>query len=75
MDMLAGRQQKIHSERDRKLAAARQQRQIRRHQDKEGSLKSCIARGREQTSFLLTDAFGDNHVPGLYKEETGQGNP
>lgn len=52
-----------------------QQRQIRRHQDKEGSLRPCIARGREQTSFLLTDAFRDNHVPGLYKEETGRGSP
>jgi len=29
-DMLAGRQQEIHAERDRKLAVARQQRQIRR---------------------------------------------
>ena len=29
-DMLAGRQQEIHAERDRKLEAARQQRQIRR---------------------------------------------
>jgi hypothetical protein len=29
-DMLAGRQQEIHAERDRKLAAARQQRQFRR---------------------------------------------
>ena len=31
-DMLAGRQQEIHVERDQKLAAAPQQRQIRRHQ-------------------------------------------
>ena len=31
-DMLAGRQQEIHSERDRKLEAARQQRQSRRQQ-------------------------------------------
>jgi hypothetical protein len=31
-DMLAGRQQEIHAERDRKLEAARQQRQIRRQQ-------------------------------------------
>jgi hypothetical protein len=31
-DMLAGRQQEIHSERDRKLDAARQQRQSRRQQ-------------------------------------------
>jgi len=31
-DMLAGRQQVIHAERDRKLAAARQQRRIRRQQ-------------------------------------------
>jgi hypothetical protein len=31
-DMLAGRQQEMHSERDRKLAAARQQRRIRRQQ-------------------------------------------
>jgi hypothetical protein len=31
-DMLAGRQQKIHSERDRKLEQARKQRQIRRRQ-------------------------------------------
>jgi hypothetical protein len=31
-DMLAGRHQEIHSERDRKLAAARQQRQVRRKQ-------------------------------------------
>jgi len=29
-DMLAGRQQEIHADRDRKLEAARQQRQIRR---------------------------------------------
>jgi putative transposase len=29
-DMLAGRQQKIHAERDRKLEAARKQRQVRR---------------------------------------------
>jgi len=31
-DMLAGCQQEIHSERDRRLVAARQQRQIRRRQ-------------------------------------------
>ena len=31
-DMLAGRQQEIHAERDRKLEAARKQRQIRREQ-------------------------------------------
>jgi hypothetical protein len=31
-DMLAGHQQEIHAERDRKLAAARRQRQIRRQQ-------------------------------------------
>jgi hypothetical protein len=31
-DMLAGRQQKIHAERDRKLEVARKQRQIRRQQ-------------------------------------------
>jgi len=31
-DMLAGRQQESHAERDRKLEAARQQRQIRRQQ-------------------------------------------
>jgi len=31
-DMLAGRQQEIHAERDRKLEAARTQRQIRRQQ-------------------------------------------
>jgi hypothetical protein len=30
-DMLVGRQQEIHADRDRKLEAARQQRQIRRH--------------------------------------------
>jgi hypothetical protein len=32
-DMLAGRQEAIHGERDRKLAAARQQRRIRRRRD------------------------------------------
>jgi putative transposase len=31
-DMPAGRQQEIHAERDRKLEAAREQRQIRRRQ-------------------------------------------
>jgi putative transposase len=31
-DMLAGRQQEIHSERDWKLAAAREHRQVRRQQ-------------------------------------------
>jgi hypothetical protein len=31
-DMLAGRQQRIQAERDRKLESARQQRQIRRQQ-------------------------------------------
>ena len=31
-DMLAGRQQEIHAERDRKLEAARKQRQFRRQQ-------------------------------------------
>jgi len=31
-DMLAGRQQEIHTERDRKLEVARKQRQIRRQQ-------------------------------------------
>ena len=31
-DMLAGRQQEIHADRDRKLEAARKQRQIRRQQ-------------------------------------------
>ena len=31
-DMLAGRQQQVHAERDRKLEAARKQRQIRRQQ-------------------------------------------
>ena len=30
-DMLAGRQQEIHAERDRKLEAVREQRRIRRH--------------------------------------------
>ena len=32
MDMLAGHQQEIHAERDRKLEEARKQRQIRRQQ-------------------------------------------
>jgi hypothetical protein len=32
-DMLAGRQHEIHAERDRKLEAARKQRQIRRQPD------------------------------------------
>ena len=31
-DMMAGRQQEVHAERDRKLEAARKQRQIRRQQ-------------------------------------------
>jgi hypothetical protein len=31
-DMLAGRQQEVHAERDRKLEAARKHRQIRRQQ-------------------------------------------
>jgi hypothetical protein len=31
-DMLAGRQQEIHAERDRKLEVARKQRQVRRRQ-------------------------------------------
>jgi hypothetical protein len=31
--------------------------------------------GHCQWSRRLTDAFKDNHVPGLYKEETGRGNP
>ena len=31
-DMLAGRQEEIHAERDRKLEAARKQRQVRHHQ-------------------------------------------
>jgi len=31
-DMLAGRQQEIHAERDRKLDAARKERQVRRQQ-------------------------------------------
>ena len=31
-DMLAGRQEEIHAERDRKMEAARKQRQIRRQQ-------------------------------------------
>jgi putative transposase len=31
-DMLAGRQQEIHTDRDRKLEAARKQRQLRRQQ-------------------------------------------
>jgi hypothetical protein len=31
-DLLAGRQQEIHADRDRKLEAARKQRQIRRQQ-------------------------------------------
>jgi len=31
-DMLAGRQQEIHAEHDRRLEAARKQRQIRRHE-------------------------------------------
>jgi putative transposase len=31
-DMMAGRQQEVHAERDRKLEAAREQRQIRRQQ-------------------------------------------
>jgi len=31
-DMLAGRQQEIHAERDRKLEEARKQRQVRRQQ-------------------------------------------
>jgi hypothetical protein len=32
IDMLAGRQQEIHAQRDRKLEAARKERQIRRQQ-------------------------------------------
>jgi hypothetical protein len=31
-DMLAGRQQEIHAERDRKLEEARRQQQVRRHE-------------------------------------------
>jgi hypothetical protein len=31
-DMMAGRQQQVHAERDRKMEAARKQRQIRRQQ-------------------------------------------
>ena len=44
-DMMAGRQQVIHSERDRKLAAARQQRQVRRQQARMNTAKSasCIS--------------------------------
>jgi putative transposase len=43
-DMLVGRQQEIHVERDRKLAEARQQRQIRRQQaTSRGSLCVCLS--------------------------------
>ncbi|MGA7221157.1 MAG: DDE-type integrase/transposase/recombinase, partial [Candidatus Sulfotelmatobacter sp.] len=43
-DMLGGRQQEIHVERDRKLAEARQQRQIRRQQAaSRGSLCVCLS--------------------------------
>jgi len=44
MDMLAGRQVEIHTGRDRKLEAARQQRQSRRQQ---GCVKSKVANGRD----------------------------
>jgi len=43
-DMLAGRQQEIHAERDRKLAVARQQRQVRRQR---AALKERRWKGRE----------------------------
>jgi transposase InsO family protein len=45
-DMLAGRQQEIHDERDRKLEAAREQRQFRRQQAEEISQAVGIGRGR-----------------------------
>ena len=41
-DMLAGCQQEIHSERDRKLAAARQQRQVRRQQGAWGHIRLLL---------------------------------
>src|SRR5213075_2093404 len=43
-DMLAGRQQEIHAERDRKLEAARTQRQIRRQQAACGTDSAPVAR-------------------------------
>jgi hypothetical protein len=43
-DMLAGRQVEIHTERDRKLEAARQQRQRRRQQ---AAVKSEVASRRD----------------------------
>jgi integrase len=64
MDMLAGRQQKIHSERDRKLAAARQQRQIRRHTyrswlDALGSPIRVQQRMMRHSSITTTANYGD----------------
>jgi hypothetical protein len=41
-DVLAGRQQEIHADRDRKLAAARQQRRFAGNQGQEGSLRLAM---------------------------------
>ena len=49
-DMLAGRQQEIHATRDRKLAAARQQRQVRRQLAAEGIMPRRTSRGANEDS-------------------------
>jgi len=64
-DMLAGRQQEIHSERDRKLAAARQQRQVRRQQARitTADPASCISVFRDKSRGSLSRAKGFNSYP------------
>ena len=59
-DMLAGRQQEIHAERDRKLEAARKQRQVRRHR------VGCDGAGRRvQPHCSAKGNCGSSTVPGL----------
>jgi hypothetical protein len=49
-DMLAGRQQEIHAARDRKLAAARQQRQVRRQLAAKGLMPRRTSQGANEDS-------------------------
>jgi hypothetical protein len=49
-DMLAGRQQEIHAARDRKLAAARQQRHLRRQLAAEGIMPQRTSQGANEDS-------------------------
>ena len=59
-DMLTGRQQEIHAERDRKLEAAQKQRQLRRQQAARKTKNSHSDVATEVNSFPSADRPGGN---------------